>query len=69
MVWALFLIIYQGQISEGFSSHMVATYSTIRECDNAAVDLGIARRDAFNSRKYVYPLTHGKYVCAPIPKQ
>ena len=69
MVWALFLIIYQGQTAQGFNSHMLATYSTMLECDNAAVDLGIARREARDSRKYAYPLERGKYVCAPIVKQ
>ena len=69
MVWALFLIIYHEQIRGGFDSHMLATYSNMRECDTAAYELQKARRDARDNPKYIYTVEIAQYVCAPVPKQ
>ena len=70
MVWALFLIISGEQIREGFSSHMIATYKTVQECDKAAYDLTQASRQAkFGEITYYYLMERGGYRCAPIPQQ
>ena len=69
MVWGLFLLIYGEQVREGFDSHMLATFSDMQKCDDAAYELQMAWRDAKNNRNSVYTMEHQRYRCAPIPKQ
>lgn len=67
MVWALFLIILGEQ--KNFNSHMIATYATIEECDEAA--LGLQRTWSLNKRfgEKTFVMKNGRYECVPIPKQ
>jgi hypothetical protein len=66
MVWGLFLMIYGEQVREGFNSHMIATYETVRECNEAARDLS---NKYVNRSEYSYTFKSPRYRCAPIPKQ
>lgn len=68
MVWALFLMIYGQQVREGFNSHMIATYETVQECNEAAHKFYREGQDV-HLKKYSYVLKSPKYRCVPIPKQ
>ena len=68
MVWALFLMIYK-DIADPFDSHMIATYKTIEECNDAAHNLKKAWFEAGKDDKYRYLIQRTQYVCAVIPKQ
>ena len=68
MVWGLFLLIYGEQVRQGFTTHMIATYETVEECNKEAHKYYRAGQDV-DREKFTYTLKSPRYRCIPIPKQ